>query len=186
MNGYVLTGGRSRRMGQSKTALFLSRVVAAAQPVFDSVIAVQRFGGEACEIETIFEEPHEEEAPLFGVVRALQHARGRCVILAVDYPLLSSPFLAFLRARVEASAAPLVVPEWDGVPQMLCAGYDAALLPLLKRRIARGELDLRGLIAEAGAEMIRETELRARFGGEPLMNVNTPEEREQAEGLYGR
>ena len=29
-------------------------------------------------------------------------------------------------------------------------------------------------------------ELRARFAGEPLMNVNTPQELEEAERIYGR
>ena len=44
MNCYVLTGGRSTRMGRSKSDLFLGRIVDAAAPVFDGVIAVQRFG----------------------------------------------------------------------------------------------------------------------------------------------
>jgi molybdopterin-guanine dinucleotide biosynthesis protein A len=33
--------------------------------------------------------------------------------------------------------------------------------------------------------IIAESVLRARFPGEPLMNVNTPEELEAAERLYG-
>ena len=38
VNCYILTGGRSERMGQSKTELFLARVVAAATPLFDDVV----------------------------------------------------------------------------------------------------------------------------------------------------
>ena len=38
MNCYVLTGGRSRRMGQSKPEMFLERVTAAARDAFDEVI----------------------------------------------------------------------------------------------------------------------------------------------------
>ena len=37
---------------------------------------------------------------------------------------------------------------------------------------------IRGLAR--GAEIVEEDELRARFGGEPLLNVNTPEELESA------
>jgi molybdopterin-guanine dinucleotide biosynthesis protein A len=122
-------------------------------------------------IRTIFESPHDGEAPIFGVVRALEDARGPAFLLAVDYPRITSDALRFLRDRAG-------VPVWNGHPQMLCAVWDAADLPRILERIARGELDLRGLI---GHEMIAEAELRARFAGEPLMNVNTPEELEGAE-----
>jgi molybdopterin-guanine dinucleotide biosynthesis protein A len=56
--------------------------------------------------------------------------------------------------------------------------WDAALLPRIEERIARGALDLRGA---AETEIIAESELRSRFSGEPLLNVNTPEEWERAQ-----
>lgn len=186
MNGYLLAGGRSRRMGLSKVDLFLDRVVTAARPVFDEVIAVHRADGVPLAIRTIFEDPHPAEGALFGLDRALRDARGRCFVIAVDYPLVTSELLRWVATRFEATGAPALVPEWDGHPQPLCAGWDGSLLPLVERRIKSGDLDLHGLIAEAGAEMIPERELRARFGGEPLMNVNTPEDLETAEKLYGR
>jgi molybdopterin-guanine dinucleotide biosynthesis protein A len=207
VHAYILIGGRSRRMGKSKTELFLDRVVAAAAPVFDEVIAVQRYGGDnpssafgtfsphegrrtldlalrkfvspsplrrgekvpkADEgfLRTIFEEPHEHEAPVFGIERALRDARDRAFILGVDYPFLTSDALRFLRDDGR-------VPIWDGRPQALCCVWDASALPRIEERIARGQFDLRGLIDR---EMIAEAELRARFSGEPLRNVNTPEE----------
>jgi molybdopterin-guanine dinucleotide biosynthesis protein A len=175
MDAYVLVGGRSRRMGRDKSGLFLDDIVAAARPVFDRVIAVQRADGEES-IDTIFESPHDDEAPIFGVARALADAQRRCVILAVDYPLITAAFLSFLRDRTISSQAPLVVPLWDGHPQLLCAGYDPRLLPLIGTRIAARRYDLRTLAEEAGAELIAEDELRERFGGEPLMNVNTPDD----------
>jgi len=163
MNCYVLAGGRSRRMGRSKRELFLDRVAAAARGAFDEVIVVDRE----------FEGEHEGEGPVFGIRAALQHARqGRCFILAVDYPLITTEVLAFLRDRTG-------VPVWRGYPQPLCAVYDTSLLPLVERRIANAQFDLRGLIAEAHAEIIEESELRTRFAGEPLLNVNTPHDLEE-------
>ena len=177
MNAYVLVGGRSRRIGASKSALFLDRVAAAAGPVFDEVIAVQRAGGQAAPaLRTIFEEPHEEEGAIFGIACALRDGSSRCFILAVDYPLITTDVLRFLRDRGG-------VPVWNGVPQPLCAVWDPAVLRLVERRIAEGRYDVRSLI---GKDVIDESELRARFAGEPLMNVNTPEELEAAERSYGR
>ena len=153
-------------MGQSKVALFLDRVAAAARGAFDEVFAVQRAGGEGTPgVETIFEEPHPDRAPVFGVIRALEHAQGRCFILAVDYPRLSSALLRRLRTRFEASDAMLMAPRSHHKLQMLCAGYDSALLPRIKERIAQGQLDLRGLVTEVIEEESGE-----------LVNVNSPED----------
>lgn len=185
MNCYILAGGRSKRMGTSKAELFLERIAAAARPVFDEVLAVHRADGEPLPIRTIFEPPHEGEGPIFGLRRALEDAPERCMIVAVDYPMITTELLSWIVDRAVASTAPAVVPVWHGHPQMLCAVYDPSLSPLIDARIAAGELDLRGLIAEAGAEMIAEDELRSRFPGEPLFNVNTPDELREAERLDG-
>jgi molybdopterin-guanine dinucleotide biosynthesis protein A len=176
VNCYILTGGRSTRMGQSKTALFLDRIAAAAAPVFDRVIAVQRHDMEHLSIETIFEDRHDVEAPVFGVVRALEHSQGRCVILATDYPLITTSFLRDLRSRFESLPAPLFMPIWRGIPQPLCAGYSADILPILRRRISEGKLDLRGLRDDVAAATIE-------IDGHELLNVNTPAEMEEAERL---
>jgi molybdopterin-guanine dinucleotide biosynthesis protein A len=189
MTCYLLIGGRSRRMGRSKVELplagatFFQRVAGAAGVVFDAVIAVQRHGGQAAggNVATIFEPPCDDAAPALGVRCALRHAAQRCFILAVDYPLVTAEVLRFLRERTEQSAASLVVPRWSDRLQMLCAGYDApALSPRLDARIAEGRLDLRGLVAEVQTDVIEEDEMRRRFGGQPLMNVNSPDELQEA------
>lgn len=188
MNCYLLAGGSSTRMGRPKLDLpfgasdFLSLVRAAAAASFDEVFAVQRAEGESVrDLPVIREEPNDERAPVFGVLAALRHASARCFVLAIDYPLITSALLRSLRASFENSERPMLVPFWRGKPQLLCAGYDPALAPLLERRIAAGRLDLRGLIEEVAAELIDEKMLRDRFPGEPLMNVNTPEDLLEAE-----
>lgn len=158
---------------------FLDRVSRAAMPVFDRVIAVQRAGGEAVpSLPTIFEPGREEQAPVFGVWRALEDAGSRCFILAIDYPLLTSEVLRYLAGRASQSAAAMVVPRWNGKLQMLCAGYSASLLPRFEPRIASGQLNLRELTEEL--EVVEEDDLRTQFAGEPLMNVNTPDELREA------
>ena len=188
MNCYLLIGGASSRMGRSKVDLpfggstFLRRIAGAANPVFDSFIAVQRAGSAAADgIRTIYEPRHELQAPVFGLWTALEDARDHCFVLAIDYPLITSDVLRYLATRALASAAAMVVPQWNGKLQMLCAGYSPAILPQFAPRVAAGQLNLRGLTEDI--DIIPERELRARFSGEPLMNVNTPEELREAERL---
>jgi len=185
MNCYILIGGRSRRMGRPKEELFLDRVANAAAQVFETVIAVQRNGGAAASIETIYESPHDDQAPVFGVARALEHAHERCFILAVDYPLITAAILRYLRERFESSSALLVAPVWSEKTQMLCAGYDPALLPRIEQRIAATRYDLRGLASDSEAEILAEDALRKQFDGEPLMNVNTADEWSVVSGQDG-
>lgn len=175
-------------MGRSKLDLpfagstFLDRITAAARAAFDRVVAVQRAGGDPVRgVDTLFEDEHEERAPIFGVARALADATERCFILAIDYPLMTPELLRDLRERFERSSAPMLVPIAHDRPQLLCAGYAPELAPRLAARIAAGRYDLRGLLDEAGAEIIPETDWRKRHRGEPLLNVNTTRDLEEAE-----
>lgn len=161
-------------MGRSKTGLFLDRVVAAAEPAFDEVVAVQRADGEPLSIRTIREWPHPANGPVFGVARALEDAAGSAFILAVDYALVTTAVLADLRRRFEVSAAAMFVPVWREIPQTLCAGYAWGTLPLILRRIEERKLDLLGLMNVAGAHTFP-------FDGCELTNVNTQAELEEAE-----
>jgi len=176
MNCYILIGGQSRRMGRSKSELFLDRVANQALKVFEVVMAVQRHDGAAASIETIYEKLHHDQAPVFGLTCALEHARERCFVLAVDYPFITAEILLYLRERFENSNALLLAPAWSGKTQMLCGGYAPDLLARIKQRIAAKRYDLRGLAGEDEADIVAEEELRAKFDGEPLRNVNTPEE----------
>ncbi len=189
MNCYVLVGGRSTRMGESKIDIpfggtsFLGRITETAREVFDRVVAVQRTDGQPIRgLETIYETAHELEAPFFGVRRALQHSTERCFVIAVDYPLITAALLRHLRDRFEFSTAPALVPVWNGQMQVLCAGYSPTLLPRFEQQIAAKRFDLRGVLTDA--EVVPEPRLREMFSGEPLMNVNTPEELEEARRLY--
>lgn len=161
--------------------LFLGRIVEAARPVFDEVVLVDRPGPAddasqgvlTSHVRVLCEEPHEDEAAIFGVVGALRDAGAPCFLLAVDYPLITTEVLRFLRDDGR-------VPVWNGEPQPLCAVWDPAALPRIEARIAARRYDLRGAI-ERG--MIAEGELREKFTGEPLLNINTPEEWERGQRL---
>ena len=169
-------------MGRPKAELelegrsFLDRILDAASPVFEAVFTVTRSGEPAPteRVPAIREELHPGTSAIFGVRSALLHSGDRAWILGVDYPLLTTDILRHLRARFERSTAMMLVPVWDGQPQFLCAGYDSQLSGILDGMAQSGRRRLRDLIDEVATELIPEDELRARFGGEPLANVNYP------------
>jgi molybdenum cofactor guanylyltransferase len=191
VNCYVLTGGLSQRMGRPKSGLlldgrtFFDRIVQSASGAFDSVLEVTRSGHAATgSVAAIQEPPHEGTSPLFGILASLRHAGGSAWIVATDYPMLTPEVLRHLRSRFESSAAAMLVPLWEGRPQLLCAGYASALVPEIERRIEQSEFRLRNLLARDDVEYVAQEELN-RFGGDPLVNVNEPEEYERIRSAYG-
>lgn len=191
MNCYVLTGGLSSRMKRDKRELqirgrrFLDLVAGAAAPVFDEVVEVRRSLHSEATLRAIVEPDHEGTSPLYGIRAALADATTRAWILAVDYPLITAPVLQILRDRFDESDADLLVPMWEGRPQMLCAGWSVSLLVEIQQRIEEENLRLRGLLDRPGVCIIPERWLRQRFPGEPLMNVNRPEQLESIRRTMG-
>lgn len=167
---------------------FLDRVIDAASPVFDAVITVTRSGEPPStgRVPTIHEDPHPGTSAIFGVQRAMMDSGARAWIVGVDYPMITPEVLRYLRGRFERSTAKILVPVWDGEPQFLCAGYDPDLSANLERMIGSGRLRIRELLDETKAELIQEDELRARFSGEPLANVNYPAEYETLRKAHER
>ncbi len=167
---------------------FEDRVVAAARAAFDEVVAVERAGGARREgLRTIFEEEREERGPIFGLERALRDAgRSRFWLLAIDYPLVTAELLGDLRRRFEASPAVMLIPWWDGAPQMLCGGYSPEIGPRLETSLRAGDLRLRGLLDTLFVEQVPEAALREHHAGEPLLNVNGPADLERAREIHER
>jgi molybdopterin-guanine dinucleotide biosynthesis protein A len=117
MDGFVLAGGRSSRMGTDKArAPFRGRPLALAavdslRAVCDRVALVRRKddGLPWPDVEVVWERDDGDPHPLWGVVSALRAARTeRVAVLACDVPGVSPATWAAL-----AAAAPAVA--WDGV-----------------------------------------------------------------------
>ncbi len=190
MNCYVLCGGRSSRIGRSKQGLeiggrtFLETVHSEAASVFEKVIVVTKSGREAGGLPVIHEAATDLTAPILGLARASEDAGDAPFFaLAVDYPLMSTELLRFLRDRFERSKAEIVAPRSAGKVHVLCAGYRPAVRSSLQDKIRREDYRLQGLLDMHSAEVIGSDELSG--FGEALLNVNTPEDYERARAARG-
>ena len=84
----------------------------------------------------VLDDGTSSRAPVHGLLAGLRQARYDVVVaLPVDVPLVAS---VVLRALGEAGAVPS-----ERIP--LPGGYPRSLLPLLERRVAAGQLSLRGV-----------------------------------------
>jgi molybdopterin-guanine dinucleotide biosynthesis protein A len=185
--GFVMAGGRSRRMERDKALLpwgagtLLDHAVARLREVAGEVRILcgpePRYThvGVPVDVDRV-----PDSGPLGGLEAGLlQLTGGIGLFLGVDLPFVPG---ALLRRLVDLAAGfDAVVPVAAGGPQPLCAVYTSACLPSVRRSLDRQALQMTSFWSEVNVRVVEEAEL-ARFGDAATMflNVNTPEDYERA------
>jgi molybdopterin-guanine dinucleotide biosynthesis protein A len=189
--GFVLVGGRSTRMGRDKTLLPYR-----GQPMaFHQASKLARVCGRAALVGKnpelfagsqfpFIKDGASTVAAAFGVAAALAASPDDTnLILAADMPRVDESFLEALLSVAEAIPADAVVPVSGGSPQPLCAVWRWSARPPLLERLAGGDYALVGALQQMRTVLIPEEVTAALPGGAPenFLNVNTPEDYEEAE-----
>jgi molybdenum cofactor guanylyltransferase len=189
---FILSGGKSSRMGSDKAWLelagkpLIARAVELARQVSDEVKIVgdpQRFSGYAPVVTDIF----CDRGPLGGIHAALASTHCGCnLILAVDLPFLNAELLNYLLGEAQASGAVVTVPASHGYFQPLCGVYRKEFASIAQQALAEGNNKIDALFPRISLRGISEPELQANgFGQELFRNLNTREEFEQAKREFG-
>jgi molybdenum cofactor guanylyltransferase len=156
LTGLLLVGGASERFGSPKAlARFRGETLAERgrrilEAACDEVLVVGKRGDGLP--FAVLDDGTTSRAPVHGLIAGLRAARyDRVVALPVDVPLVTS---GVLRALGEAGAVPS-----ERVP--LPGAYPRSLLPELERRVATGQLSLRGAnpnVLEVPAAMLADAD----------------------------
>jgi molybdenum cofactor guanylyltransferase len=146
LTGVLLVGGASRRFGSPKAlARFEGETLAERAwrvlgDACDERIAVGKSADELPLPFPVLDDASDVRAPLAGVVAGLREATNElCVFLPVDCPLISAESLLQLAGVAAAAAVPPTGP--------LPGAYRRTLLPLLERKLSRGDYSLRDIKA---------------------------------------
>jgi molybdopterin-guanine dinucleotide biosynthesis protein A len=160
----------------------VSRIAAALQPLFAHVIIVASPGLQLPELKgpAIVRDEVPHRGPLAGLCYGMAAAREDvCFLTACDSPFVSADLIALLVSRIDGRDA--VVPQWDGRVQPLHAVYHRRILPLLRGRIARGQLKATDLLNALDWGRVLEHEVaRVDPAGAAFVNMNTPADYESA------
>lgn len=190
IEGFILAGGASSRMGEDKSRLriggqtFVGRIAEALNAVTGRVRLVSS-RSDACEHGlTVIRDAHEGLGALGGIHAALAACESRwAFVVSCDLPFVTGELLerlTSLRLRGEPEAVAPVQP--DGLRQPLCALYAAKpCLPLAEELIRAGELRPRSLLSKArtlwvGFDELSDLEGSALF----FRNVNTRDDYRRA------
>jgi molybdopterin-guanine dinucleotide biosynthesis protein A len=189
IEGFILAGGLSSRMGEDKSRLRLGgrtfvEVAAGALSSVSSRISVvgSRPGVESHGLPVV-RDVHEGLGALGGLHAALAACGAPwAAVISCDLPFVSAELferLASLRGVEVEAVAPI---QKDGRPQPLCALYAATRCQEVAGRLIReGELRPRVLLQTMRTRWVQFEELADLDGSQLFFNnVNTPDDYEDA------
>jgi len=195
VEGFILVGGQSSRMGTDKSRLVLggqttvSLIANALQKVTNTVTLVSsRVGSDAWSLPKI-SDLHEQWGPLGGIHAALRACKTRyCLIVACDLPFPTGELFAFLLELTSDGHTNFdaVVPlQSDGRPQPLCAVYERiACLTATEESIRRGEHSPRAMLDKVKTRYVDFNEFAHLHGSQYFFfNLNLPEDYERAKEI---
>jgi molybdopterin-guanine dinucleotide biosynthesis protein A len=179
--GYILTGGKSSRMGADKAFLdFGSRTLLerAIAVVYETSPNLSIVGDPAkfAAYGSVIADLYPGCGPLAGIHGALLHSSAELnLMLAVDMPFVSRELLDFLFAAANETDAIVVVPRTARGFQPLCAVYRRAFAAAAEEALRAGNYKIDAVFAGVAVRVIEEEELaRAGFSERMFFNVNTP------------
>lgn len=181
INGLVLAGGRSRRMGRDKALLRvagetqLSRAVHLLEPfvdqVFVSVRADQADEPERSRFRRIVDR-YRDIGPVAGILTATEaEPQAGWLVLACDLPNIDAATVRYLLDKRSAEHRFTAFrSSYDGLPEPLCAFYAAGAADTIRSFVDDGIICPRKILIAADAQLLEQP------SPEALDNINTPED----------
>ena len=180
IEGVVLTGGASRRMGQDKSQLTIQGEVLSeriARTLSNRVGRVTILGRKPISGFEFVADAGEYAGPLM----ALSRFRPKCdavLVASCDLPLFDARLIDIFLSHLLSHDA--VLPEHDGKAQPLCALYKRSAWPLLEQTVAEGRKSVMAWIDRLSIRLVTQDEIRdAGVDPNSIRGVNTPEELQQ-------
>lgn len=179
VNGLILTGGRSTRMGQDKSRLIYhgkpqrERLTDLLQPYCETVFwsvnahqAAELSGSKQPLIVDAFDWP----GPLNGILSAFRHDPASAwLVVACDMPMLTArSFNALLDGRDLAKLATVFYDSDGRLPEPLLGIYEPAFGPIMQHAVDAGQYSPRQLLQQNDVRLLTVPDIRE------LTNINDP------------
>lgn len=183
INGFVLAGGNSSRMGQDKALMCFGKkplVLRTAQilrPFVEEVMLLappDRYRNLGLRVVT---DRWPDQGPLAAICTGLLTSSADWgIFLACDLPLVSRHFIQFLIQRVRATCSDAVVPRTEDTWQPPSAAYHIRCRTPFVRSIEAGRRSVIGLLEEVRVDVVTLEDMAgAGLSGMELANMNTPQ-----------
>ena len=181
VNGLVLAGGKSRRMGQDKALLdrdgqsqlaYLAGLLEKkVGRVFVSTRVDQKDDGERRKYAQIVDR-YDDIGPLAGILSAMEECpEADWLVVACDLPNINGETISYLLENCSAEQPfTAYVSSHDGLPEPLCAIYRAGSIDIIRRFADEGIYCPRKILIRSDTFLLEQTHPGS------LDNINTPDD----------
>jgi molybdenum cofactor guanylyltransferase len=189
IEGFILAGGKSSRMGHDKARLrlggetFVARIAHSLGTITQHVSVVSAHADSQEFRLPVVLDSYEQCGPLGGLHAALGACRAAwAAVVSCDLPFVSGELWARLATYAAGDIDAVVPLQTDGRVQPLCALYArASCLAQVEALLRVGEFRPRLLLPHVRARLLAPDELADLTNAERLlMNINTPDDYRQA------
>jgi len=183
MTGIILAGGKSRRMGEDKSfILFLGRplievLIDKISPLFKDLIIVTNKPYLYQKYNVRTERGIvKDRGPLAGIHAGLVSSKDRYnFIFACDMPFLNQDLIKYMLKEIDGYD--VVIPEYEGRLQPLCAIYSKQCIEPIENELSRNNLKIRDFLQYVKVRVIDEKEISRFISSQPFFaNINTPQD----------
>ncbi len=195
IDGIVLAGGRSRRLGFDKALLtfdgrpLLRIVVERLAAITDDIIVAgdhtDRYRHLSLPVRFL-PDPAPDRGPLAGLQAGLSAIKNNfALVVACDMPFLNPGLLAHMASLPRRYQA--LAPRADGRWHPLHAMYARSCLPVIEELLAEGGDSLEELLSHLNVQPLMEDELQRHDPeGLSLFNLNRPADLAHARAVWKR
>jgi molybdopterin-guanine dinucleotide biosynthesis protein A len=189
IEGFILAGGASSRMGEDKSTLtldgetFVARIACALSSIVSRVSIVSAREDQLDHGLTVVRDVYTGAGALGGLHAALAACRAPwAAVVSCDLPFVTRELFVRLASFAADDFAAVAPVQRDGRPQPLCALYSVrACLPAAALLLDAGELRPRVLLKQLSTRWVAPEELSDLTRAELFFtNVNTPDDYERA------
>jgi molybdopterin-guanine dinucleotide biosynthesis protein A len=184
-SGFVLAGGRSKRMGSNKALLplagrrLLDRAIDLLEPHVSEIFVVGP--PETFPALHVPVRPDEirQAGPLGGILTGLRHARfDRSFVLGVDLPFLTGEVVERILAASEGYD--LTLPRIGDIYETLCAVYGKGCVTAIEGILLSGHKSVQEIFPRVRMRTLPEEDFTELGGADLFFNINTREDYEEA------
>lgn len=197
IEGFILAGGASRRMGRDKAQMrlqdktFIERAATALDKItgekisvvgnlpFDN-LQVNLSSNKLLELPVISDiRTENERAALVGLHSAIAHTKSKwALVVACDLPFVTAELFERLTSFLDDEKFDAIVPlQPDSRPQPLCAFYRRSCLAVIEEMLKGDDWSLHKLLRQIKTRFVEFRELADLPNSEYFFrNINTPED----------
>lgn len=192
IDGWIIAGGASRRMGVDKAALIIGGrtmieiAALALSNICEDRISIAGQPRESAPEWPAFPDDVANTGPLAGLLTALTNGTSEWIaVLSCDMPFVTGEVFERLASLDKPGTDAFVPIQADGRPQSLCALYRRkAVYSVVKDLIAGSERSMQNLLSRLNAQYIPFSALRDLTNTDALfLNINSPDDYDRAISL---